>query len=441
MFRSGPPRRIQPSLHPAPKPLPEDTPKDSSTVHPLSWRPFVGLAAFGLACLMVGALALFFFLAGSSYSKNDDEIRTPQVLQADYALWSASLRELSKLANSQNTPVVQILPTAVPKDDSTLGLWDCWRNLPPEGLARTVLARRLPQQVEVVGLSLRRLLVSEDEISVDYAISLRAKEDILLVPVIPINLSKNLNPHQRRLYPKGVYAYDLPPGKVFDLANQRNVFPAGTTMEGGWTLRRAEKSLGQWKATRADLLPLTRIPALESIFVREASLPPPSLLRAQSELINSRDKQIAAKQSLDDRLASIAADVKQYRSSLMASAPAAAKSKGMGAGSGVPTGAGIGAVGGAATGAGIGAMAGGGDGVAIGAGAGALAGMLIGALVANAEQEKMVEQQKAARREAVAAIERQVTEYEHRLLREFENELGQEAMKQESTLARPTWSN
>jgi len=62
-------------------------------------------------------------------------------------------------------------------------------------------------------------------------------------------------------------------------------------------------------------------------------------------------------------------------------------------------------------------------------------------LVANAEQEKMVEQQKAARREAVAAIERQVTEYEHRLLREFENELGQEANKQESTLARPNWTN
>jgi hypothetical protein len=62
-------------------------------------------------------------------------------------------------------------------------------------------------------------------------------------------------------------------------------------------------------------------------------------------------------------------------------------------------------------------------------------------LVANAEQEKKVEQQKAARREAVAAIERQVTDYEHRILREFENELSQEATKQESTLARPTWSN
>ncbi|NBS13316.1 MAG: hypothetical protein EBT57_00610, partial [Verrucomicrobia bacterium] len=67
--------------------------------------------------------------------------------------------------------------------------------------------------------------------------------------------------------------------------------------------------------------------------------------------------------------------------------------------------------------------------------------MLIGALVANAEQEKRVEREKAARREAVAAVERQVGEYEHRLLRELENELGQEATKQESTLARPNWSN
>ena len=441
MFRSGPPRRIQPSLHPSPKQPAENTPKDSPPVRTSHWKSFVGFAALGLGCLVVGAFAFFFFLGGSSYSKNDDEIRTPQALQADYALWSSSLRELSKLAGSQNTPSLSLLPPAIPKDDSTLGIFNRWQNLPPEGLARTVLARRLPQQVELMRITPHRLIVSEDGVTVDYAISLRAKEDILLVPVIPINLGKDLSPHQKRFYPKGVYAYDLPPGKVFDLANQKTVLSAGTSIEGGWTLRYAEKAFGKWKVTRANLLPLTRVPALESIYVREASLPPPALLRSNSELINSRDKQIAAKQGLDDRLASIATDIKQYRTSLMASAPAAAKSKGMGAGSGVPTGAGIGAVGGAVTGAGIGAMAGGGDGAAMGAGAGALAGMLIGALVANAEQEKKVEQQKAARREAVAAIERQVTDYEHRILREFENELSQEATKQESTLARPTWSN
>ena len=441
MFRSGPLRRIQPSLKlPAVQPH-GDTDKTAGPLNPSPWKLPVAFTALGMTCLLPMLLGLFFYLRGSSYSKNDDEIRAPQTLQADYALWSASLRELSKGVGLPNNPAPTLLPPALAKDDSTLGLWNRWQNLPPEGLARTVLLRRLPQQVELLGLSPRRLIVSEDGVSVDYAISLRAKEDILLVPVIPMNLGKDLSPNQRRLYPKGVYAYDLPPGKVFDLANQRTVFPAGTTMEGGWTLRHAEKSLGTWKATRADLLSLTRVPALESIFVREASQPSPALLRAQSELINSRDKQIAAKQGLDERLASITADVKQYRSSLMASAPAAAKSRGMGAGSGVPTGAGIGAVGGAATGAGIGAMAGGGDGAAIGAGAGALAGMLIGALVANAEQEKKVEREKAARREAVAAIERQVTEYEHRLLREFENELSQEATKQESTLARPTWSN
>ncbi|NDE85157.1 MAG: hypothetical protein EB056_03895 [Verrucomicrobia bacterium] len=420
MFRSGPPRRIQPSAPTASTQPPKDVHHASGQASSSPWRFPVIFTAFGAVLLLAIAPALFLFLSGSSYSKDDDEVRTPQALQADYALWSASLRDLSKLAVSPNT-----LPPSIP----------------PEGLARAVLTRRLPQQVELVSLKPRRLTVSEDGVSVEYNISLRAKEDILLVPVIPIPLAKDLNPNQRRLYPKGVYAYDLPPGKVFDLANQRNVFSAGTTMEGGWTLRQAEKSLGKWRATRADLLPLTRIPALESIFVREASLPPPALLRAQSELINSRDKQIAAKQSLDDRIASITADVKQYRSSLMASAPVAARSKGMGAGSGVPTGAGVGALGGAATGAGIGAMAGGGDGAAIGAGAGALAGMLIGALVANAEQEKKLEREKAARREAVAAIERQVTDYEHRLLREFENELGQEATKQESTLARPTWAN
>lgn len=401
----------------------------------------MAVPTLGVAVLVGAGLTWLYLVGGSPYSKNDDEIRTPQVLQSDYALWSASLRALCQPALTPSDPILPLLPPAVPKDESTLGFWNRWRHLPPEGLARTVLLRRLPPQVGLTSITPRRLTATENGVTVDYAISLRAKEDILLVPVVPLPLEKNLHPNQRRLYPKGVYAYDLPPGKVFDLANQRVAFPAGTTLEGGWTLRHAEKSGRTWKATHADLLSLTRIPALESIFVREASQPSPALLRARSELINSRDKQIAAQQALDERLASINAEIKQYRTSLMSSAPAAAKSKGMGAGSGVPTGAGLGALGGAATGAGIGAMAGGGDGAAIGAGAGAFAGMLIGALMANAEHEKKVERERAARREAVAAIERQVTEYEHRLLRDFENELSQEATKQESALARPTWSN
>ena len=48
-----------------------------------------------------------------------------------------------------------------------------------------------------------------------------------------------------------------------------------------------------------------------------------------------------------------------------------------------------------------------------------------------------MEQEKAARRQAVAAVEREVAEHERRLLRELENELNQEANRQESTLARP----
>jgi uncharacterized protein YcfJ len=98
-------------------------------------------------------------------------------------------------------------------------------------------------------------------------------------------------------------------------------------------------------------------------------------------------------------------------------------------------------VGGAATGASIGAMAGGGDGAAIGAGAGALAGALIGAIIANSEQEKRIEQEKAARRAAVSAIEREVVEYQRKLIRDFENELQQESTKQDSTLARPNPTN
>ena len=388
----------------------------------------------GLALLT----GLYLVLRGPSYSKNDDELRTPQMLQADYARWSSGLRQMTQAALDANAPSVPVLAPAVPADPSTLGWWKRWRSLPPEGLAKTVLLRRLPPQIELTGLTPLRMLQEEDGVSVDYEIRLKAKEDIVLAPVVPVGIPPGLSSTHQRLLPRMVYAYDLPPGKVFDLAQAKTVIPAGSTLIGGWTLRRAVRSSGTWMALDADLLPMTRIPALEAIFVKEATLPPPALLRSKAELENGEAKRRASFQSLEDRLTAIAADVKQYRQGLMAGVPAAMKNKGFGAGSGVPTAAGIGAVGGAATGAGIGAMAGGGDGAAIGAGAGAFAGMLIGALVAHHEHEKQVEQEKAARRQAVAAVERDVKEYERKRMQDFENELNQEATRQESTLSRPS---
>lgn len=435
MFRSGPPRRIQPSLQKSeePPPLPK---KETKALPP--WLPLAGLT--GTAVLLGLALltGLYLLLRGPSFSKNDDELRTPQVLQADYARWSSALRQISQVATDSSAPALPILPPAVAADPATLGWWNRWRNLPPEGLAKSVLARRLPPQIELTGLKPLRMLRNEDGVSVDYQIRLRTKEDILLAPVVPVSVAPGLSATHQRLLPRVVYAYDLPPGKVFDLAEARTAIPAGTTLEGGWTLRQAVLSSGKWMALSADLLPMTRVPALEAIFVKEVTTPPPALLRSRGELENGEAKRRAAAQSLDDRLAAIRADVKQYRQNLMAGVPAAMKNKGFGAGSGVPTAAGVGAVGGAATGAGIGAIAGGGDGAAIGAGAGAFAGMLIGALVAHSEHEKKVEQEKAARRQAVAAVEREVAEHERRLMRELENELNQEATRQESTLARPT---
>jgi hypothetical protein len=442
MFRSGPPRRIQPSLHPSPSPIPPPATQPKASPPLLrSLRSWVTWAAVAVLILTLTALTFALLFQGSFYSKNDDETRSPQILQADYARWSSSLRDLARLAPDSNQPALSILPPAVSLDKSTLGPWQRWRHLPPEGLARSALARRTPQQIELLGIEPRRLRIEEDGVSIDYAITLRTKEDILLAPVVPAPVSKQLSADHQRVVAKIVYAYDLPPGKVFDYAAANNVLPAGTTFQGGWTLRRAARVSGRWVALQADLLPFTRIPALESIFVRESTTPPPALLRSRGELENSDAKRRAATQSVDDRLESIRLDVKQYRAQLMSSAPSAAKSKGIGAGSGVPTSAGIGMVGGAATGASIGAMAGGGDGAAIGAGAGALAGALIGAIIANAEQEKRVEQEKAARRAAVSAIEREVVEYQRKLIREFENELQQESTKQESTLARPTPTN
>lgn len=435
MFRSGPPRHQQASLQKPVEPplLPGNPPRSLPP-----WLPTIGLA--GAAALLGMALltGLYFFLRGPSYSKNDDEVRTPQVLQADYARWSSSLRQISREARESDAPSLPVLPPPVSPDPTTLGWWNRWRNLPPEGLAKSVLARRLPPQVELTGLKPLRLLQNEDGVRVDYEIRIRAKEDILLAPVIPVNVAPGLSATHQRLLPRVVYAYDLPPGKIFDLTQARTVIPAGTTLEGGWTLRQAVLTGGNWTARSADLLPMTRIPALEAIFVREATTPPPALLRSREELENGEGKRRAAAQSLDDRLAAIRADVKQHRQNLMAGVPAAMANRGFGPGTGVPTSAGVGALGGAATGAGIGAIAGGGDGAAIGAGAGAFAGMVIGAIVAHHEHEKKVEQEKAARRQAVAQVEREVAEYERGLVRELENELNQEANRQESALSRPS---
>jgi hypothetical protein len=133
----------------------------------------------------------------------------------------------------------------------------------------------------LLGIEPRRLRIEEDGVSIDYAITLRTKEDILLAPVVPAPVSKQFSADHQRIVPKIVYAYDLPPGKVFDYAAANNVLPAGTTFQGGWTLRRAARVSGRWVALEADLLPFTRIPALESIFVRESTTPPAALLRSR----------------------------------------------------------------------------------------------------------------------------------------------------------------
>ena len=244
MFRSGPPRRIQPSLQPSPSPIPPPATQPKASPPLLrSWRSWVTWATVAVLILTLTALTFALLFQGSFYSKNDDETRSPQILQADYARWSSSLRDLSRLAPDSNQPALSILPPAVSLDKSTLGPWQRWRHLPPEGLARSVLARRTPQQIELLGIEPRRLRIEEDGVSIDYAITLRTKEDILLAPVVPAPVSKTTFGRSSRVVPKIVYAYDLPPGKVFDYAAANNVLPAGTTFQGGWTLRRAARRL------------------------------------------------------------------------------------------------------------------------------------------------------------------------------------------------------
>jgi hypothetical protein len=186
MFRSGPPRRIQPSLQPKPVPpiLPTPPPKSPPpTLHP--WRTYVAWFASAIALLVLSLLSFILIFQGSFYSNNDDEIRSPQALQAEYARWSSSLRDLARLSSeSLNSPTAPVLPIPLSPDKATLGPWQRWRYLPPEGLARSVLIRRIPQQIELISIQPRRLKVEDEGVSVDYAITLRTKEDILIAPVV-----------------------------------------------------------------------------------------------------------------------------------------------------------------------------------------------------------------------------------------------------------------
>ena len=167
----------------------------------------------GVVVLLLGLSILSFALIfqGSFFSRNDDEIRSPKILQADYSRWSASLRDLIRLSSSPTPTALPILPPAPAPDPASLRPWLRWRYLPPEGLARSVLARRLPQQIQLLTLQPRRLRLEDDHVSIDYSITLRAKEDILLAPVISAPAQKNQSGDHRRLIPKILFAYDLPP--------------------------------------------------------------------------------------------------------------------------------------------------------------------------------------------------------------------------------------
>ena len=115
MFRSGPPRRIQPFLEPKPVPPILPTPPPQSpppTLHP--WRTYVAWLASAIVVLTLFLLTFILIFQSSFYSKNDDEIRSPQALQAEYARWSTSLRELARLSSESHSPTTIHSPNSPP---------------------------------------------------------------------------------------------------------------------------------------------------------------------------------------------------------------------------------------------------------------------------------------------------------------------------------------
>lgn len=407
------------------------------SLSPETKRKFSLFAIVLLALFAVGAgawfLASLLIVPGSTHN---DEVSSAKKLSSDYATWSSALRSIE---NSGELPAVK----SVSKDDDDskkVTAWDKWFVLPNEDAVRAALLRRLPKEVKLVSFVPQTYDKGDDDISVNYLVTVRIKSPLYLVPISTIKFTR---PELMKYQPLTHYVLgssDLAPGLTYDDAAAKQISEGRKNMTFSWKVNRAVIEDGKWRVLDADPTILQQIPVLEERLVA-ASGGRALVLRTQAELDGMPSVRDAALTAFATRLKSIDDQVGRFRTEKMAGVPGSvsrSKAKFGGSGSGEPTRSAARIGGGAASGAAIGAMATGGSGEAagIGAGAGFLAGLIYdGVSKSNdkkkfeAAQERDYQERLAARNAALKGAERDVALYEQQLISEYEKELAAAAQQ------------
>lgn len=385
----------------------------------------LGVVALGL----VAAKGLF----STPGSTKNDEVITIKKQTGDYATWSAALRDIERTGELPAAPQ----PEKISSDEDEgrkVSTWDKWFVLPNETAVRAALQRRLPKDVKLVSLVPLTYEKADDEISVNYLVTVRPRTGLSLVPVTAIKFSQPDLSKYQGLAQYILASNDLAPGLTYEDAAAKPVIEPRKNIIFSWRVNRAAVEDGKWRVYDADPIFLEQMPALETKLVNMSG-GRAMVLRSQSEIDAMPAVRDEALTGFVNRIRQIQEQVKNYRSEKMADVPGkASRSTGKfgGSGSGEPTRSAARIGGGAAGGAAIGAMATGGSGEAagIGAGAGLVAGLVYD-MVSKSNDKKKFEAAKerdyqervAARNSAVRAAERNVTNFEQQLLGEYQKEL------------------
>ncbi len=396
----------------------------------------LGIIGAIVILVLVGSGVLVARLVQAPGSTRNDEVNSAKKQASDYATWTASLKRIEGSGELPNSAKV------APEDEEgkKVSAWDKWFILPNETAVRAALLRRLPKEIKLVSLVPQSYEKNEDELSVNYLVTVRLKAPLYLVPISRIKFTQPDLMKYQRLTQYVLASTDLAPGLTYDDAAAKQVSEGRKNLTFFWKINRAAIEDGKWQVLDADPIFLQQIPALEERLVN-ASGGRALVLRTQAELDTMATARDEALTAFATRLKSIDDQVGKFRSERMAGVPgkvSRSSAKFGGSGSGEPTKSAARIGGGAASGAAIGALATGGDGEAagIGAGAGFVAGLIYDAVSKSndkkkfeAAKERDYQERLAARNAALRGAEREVAQYEQQLLNEYEKELATAAQQ------------
>jgi len=406
----------------------EEKPAKGRSKAPWIIAGVAGVLLAGLFILVVvgAAVGAWVYFSSRSFDAVTPVAAVPGAAEVDFALWQQQLERVAQ-PGAAAAPVAGAALKAP-------GWWDRNWVLPPEGLIRAALERRLPPGMTVTALqTVGYEPLGGGGVRAVYRVGLVSPGSLVLVPSGPFVPPKDLSTQARKWMPLAIHAPDLPAGTAYQFDRAVVLLQPGQAVELDWTVRRVARVDGKWRVLESDPIVYQRNPEFE----RRLRQGPggAKLLRTEAELAAARAMSASAMEEIKATAADVASRAAAFRKDALAGVPSAAVDSGGRGGSGTPTKTGVGALSGAAVGGGIGAVAGDGEGAAIGAGAGALLGGIIGYNVGRADQKRAVQQKNAARQQAVTAANSRAAGYQAQITREAEEALKARAEAHNARLA------